>query len=220
MLTSDAGSSSDEARTHLTEHTDGDAAITTLNGEPIAPQHVEVSVPTESHLVFDRTPVLHHGSGATAMNDGAAPRSIEQVRALEGDVRSTPAHTTSESHSETGSNARSNHESNGRWNARHDDSRNDSDRHDTAMAIVIRTQANPTMGTSTEAAPQISGPPRLPVKCLARGLPASLDPENHSTSRIPFGRLGRHQARRRGSSRGIDQPPRKRQGNQRTSGNL
>ena len=130
-LTSDAGSSSDEARTHSTEHTDDDAAITTANGEPTAPQHVEVSGPTESHLVFDRTPVLHHGTGATVMNDGAAPRLIEQVRALEGDVRSAPAHTTSESHSETGSNARSNHESHGRWNARHDDLGNNFDRHNT-----------------------------------------------------------------------------------------
>ena len=97
-LTSEAGSSSDEARTHLTEHTDDDAAITTANGEPTAPQHVEVSGPTESHSAFDRTPVLHHGTGATVMNDRAAPRLIEQVRALEGDVRSAPAHTTSEGH--------------------------------------------------------------------------------------------------------------------------
>ena len=45
-----------------------------------------------------------------------------------------------------------------------------------AMATVIRTQANRTVSTNTEAAPQISGPPRLPVKCLARGLPASSGP--------------------------------------------
>ena len=55
-----------------------------------------------------------------------------------------------------------------------------------AMATVIRTQANRTVGTSTEAATQISGPPRLPAKCLARGLPTSPDPENHSASRIPI----------------------------------
>lgn len=122
----DGESSSDEARTDSSESTDDDSAMTTASGEPIAPQDGEVTVPTESHLVFDRTPVPNHGTGTTGLSDdGAAPRLIEHVRAVESDVRAT-----SENHSGTGSSDRSNHDDHGRWwNARHDDSRNDSDRH-------------------------------------------------------------------------------------------
>ena len=67
VRTSDAGDSSDEPRTHLSEHTNDDAAIARASGEPIEPQHVEVTAATESHFVFDRTPVLNHGTGATGL---------------------------------------------------------------------------------------------------------------------------------------------------------
>jgi len=128
-LTSNSGTSSDEARTTSSEHAD-DAAITTASGDPVT-QQAEVTVPTESHFVFERTPVLSHETGATGLNnDSAAPRVIEHVRALEGDVRVTPTRATSEDRSESRSNDRSNHDDHGKWwNARRDDSRNDSDRH-------------------------------------------------------------------------------------------
>ena len=128
--TTDGGSSSDDAATHLSEHTDDDPAIVAASGE--APQDGEVTVPIESHLVSDRTPVLNHGTGATGPSDDrAASQLIEQVRAMEGDARLAPTHATAESHSGTDSDDRSNHEHHGRWwNARRDDSRNDSDRHD------------------------------------------------------------------------------------------
>jgi hypothetical protein len=114
----------------LSEHTDDDPAIVAASGE--APQDGEVTVPIESHLVSDRTPVLNHGTGATGPSDDrAASQLIEQVRAMEGDARLAPTHATAESHSGTDSDDRSNHEHHGRWwNARRDDSRNDSDRHD------------------------------------------------------------------------------------------
>ena len=131
VRTSDGGDSFDEARTHSSEHTHDDAAITIASGEPIEPQHVQVTAVTESHFVFNQAPVFNHGTGTTGLNDDrAAPRLIEHGRTSEGDVRTAPSHTTSESHSETGSNARSNHENHGRWNGRHDDSRNDSDARD------------------------------------------------------------------------------------------
>ena len=115
--TSDAGDSSDEARTHSSEHTHDDAAITIASGEPTEPQHVQVTAVTESHFVFNQAPVFNHGTGITGLNDDrAAPRLIEHGRASEGDVQTALSHTTSESHSETGSNARSNHENHGRWN--------------------------------------------------------------------------------------------------------
>ena len=123
VRTSDVGDSFDEARTHSSEHTHDDAAITIASGEPIDPQHVQVTAVTESHLVFNQAPVFNHGTGTTGLNDDrAAPRLIEHGRTPEGDVQTALSHTTSESHSETGSNARSNHENHGRWNGRHDDS--------------------------------------------------------------------------------------------------
>jgi VCBS repeat-containing protein len=137
LLTSDSGSNSDEARAHVSEHTDDAAAATTAKGEPAATQHVEVTVPTESQLEFARTPVLHQGTGANAVNDDhAAPRQIEQVRVPASDVRIAPGHTTSESHSgtdshsETESDVRPNRESHEIWHAGHDGPKIDSDRHD------------------------------------------------------------------------------------------
>lgn len=129
--TTGGGSSSEEAQAHLSESTGDDAAVTAASGEPIAQQDGEVTVPTESHFVSERTPVLNHGTGATGLNnDSAAPRLIEHVRALEGDIRVVPTGAASASHSETGSNDRSSHEDHGRWwNAGRDDPRNDSDRH-------------------------------------------------------------------------------------------
>ncbi len=142
-----------------------------------SPQDGEVTVPTESHFVFDRTPVLNHGTGATGLNDDrAASRLIEHVRALEGDVRIAPSHATSESHSETGSNDRSNHEDHGRWwNARRDDSRNDSDRHDHGDGDRHSNsgESNKYGSQHKQATRQISSPSRLPVKCLAQGASAS-----------------------------------------------
>ena len=44
---SDAGDSSGEPRTNLSEHTNGGAAITMASGEPIEPQHVQVTARTE-----------------------------------------------------------------------------------------------------------------------------------------------------------------------------
>ena len=131
VRTSDVGDSFDEARTHSSEHTHDDAAITIASGEPIEPQHVQVTAVTESHLVFNQAPVFNHGTGTTGLNDDrAAPRLIEHGRTPEGDVQTALSHTTSESDSETGSNARSNHEDHGRWNGGPDDSRNDSDARD------------------------------------------------------------------------------------------
>ena len=131
VRTSDGGDSFDEARTHSSEHTHDDAAITIASGEPIEPQHVQVTAVTESHFVFNQAPVFNHGTGITGLNDDrAAPRLIEHGRTSEGDVQTALSHTTSESDSETGSNARSNHEDHGRWNGGPDDSRNDSDARD------------------------------------------------------------------------------------------
>ncbi len=128
--TTDGGNSSDEARTHSNESTDDDTAMTTASGEPVAQQDGEVTAPTESHFVSERTPVLNHGTGATALNnDSAAPQLIEHIRALEGDIRVAPTQAKSEDRSESRSNDRSNHEDHGKWwNAKQDDSRNDSDR--------------------------------------------------------------------------------------------
>ena len=95
---SDAGDSSGEPRTNLSEHTNGGAAITMASGEPIEPQHVQVTARTESHFVFNQAPVLNHGTGITGPNDDrAAPRLIEHGRTAEGDVRIALPHTTSES---------------------------------------------------------------------------------------------------------------------------
>ncbi|HEX7260261.1 MAG TPA: hypothetical protein VF258_00440, partial [Luteolibacter sp.] len=107
-----------------------DMAMTTASGEPVAQQDGEVTVPTESHVVSERTPVLNHGTAATALNnDSAAPQLIEHIRALQGDIRVAPTHAKSEDRSESRSNDRSNHEDHGKWwNAKQDDSRNDSDR--------------------------------------------------------------------------------------------
>ncbi len=128
LLKSDPGGSSDEARTPSSEH---DAAIATANGVPIESRHVEVTVPTESPPEIVPSPVLHHSTGATGLaDDKAAPRLVEQVRALEGDVRIAPEHTTPESHSETDSGVQSNHESQGWWRTRYDGPKDDSDRRD------------------------------------------------------------------------------------------
>jgi hypothetical protein len=61
---------SDEVRTHSTEYTDDDAAITLASGQSIELQHVHVMALTENKFVFDQLPVLD-SAGVMTVGNGA-----------------------------------------------------------------------------------------------------------------------------------------------------
>jgi VCBS repeat-containing protein len=61
---------SDEVRTHSTEYTDDDAAITLASGQSIELQHVHVMALTENKFVFGQLPVLD-SAGVMTVGNGA-----------------------------------------------------------------------------------------------------------------------------------------------------